>query len=203
MAIVRPRVRISYRFPAGVGEATCVVMLAALLTGSEGFLRLRLDSWGAMDWNVGPVVGLVVTFVGSSITVSSTTVLGGSALATSTVFSPEALLLSLLDRTLSGEYFYDSVAAACSTPDRDGADCAGACCAGFASCAATAAGLLFSTAGCAAVSTGLALVAGLICLTVTSESAAPPFLSFTAADRGAGARTFALTCATCRAGSLP
>src|SRR5262249_31644076 len=107
--------------------------------------RLRLDSCGAIAWNVGPVVGLDVVLVGSSITVSSTVILAGSALARSTVFSA-ARPLAFVRVVFSARSFAGLPPAAGSGAGRDTADCESAC-VDFASREVTAGGLVFSAGG--------------------------------------------------------
>src|SRR5262249_36078544 len=95
LPIFSPSARIRERSPLCVGAA--VRAEAAVLAGSGVFfLRLlRLDSCGAIAWNVGPEVGLLLKLDGLSMAVSSTTILGGSAFAISTVLSLVDLLFAV------------------------------------------------------------------------------------------------------------
>src|SRR5262249_36202382 len=90
LPIFSPSARINDRSPLAVGAAACAELEG--FACAVVFLLLRLDSWGAIAWNVGPDVGLLLSFDGLSIAVSSTIALGGSALAISTVLSLAGVL---------------------------------------------------------------------------------------------------------------
>src|SRR5579859_4744762 len=99
LPIFSPSARISERSPAAVGAAVCVVVVVAAgaetrAESSTLFFLFLLDSLGAIDSNVGPLVGWAVVFSELS-TAASSVALGGVTLATSAGLSVITRSLSL------------------------------------------------------------------------------------------------------------